>query len=64
MRPLLKRRGFAGLVLLAVLALASLSAAQRIMITPGGGFLRVPPKWLATSLVWWNGVLPAHAQPA
>ncbi len=45
MRPLLKRRGFAGLVLLAVLALASLSAAQRIMITPGGGFLRVPPKW-------------------
>jgi Domain of unknown function (DUF4159) len=45
MRLLLKRRGFAGLVLLAVLALASLSAAQRIMITPGGGFLRVPPKW-------------------
>ena len=26
--------------------------------------LRVPPKCDATSLVWWNGVLPAHAQPA
>ena len=25
--------------------------------------LRVPPKWLATCLVHWNGVLPAHAQP-
>ena len=26
--------------------------------------LRVPPKCEATSLVWWNGVLPAQAQPA
>ncbi len=25
--------------------------------------LRVPPKWLATCLVHWNGVLPAQAQP-
>ena len=26
--------------------------------------LRVPPKWEATCLVHWNGVLPAKAQPA
>ena len=26
--------------------------------------LRVPPKWEATSFVYWNGVSPAHAQPA
>ena len=25
--------------------------------------LRVPPKWQATCLVHWNGVLPAQAQP-
>ena len=25
--------------------------------------LRVPPKWLATCLVHWKGVLPAQAQP-
>ena len=25
--------------------------------------LRVPPKWLATCLVHWNGVSPAQAQP-
>ena len=25
--------------------------------------LRVPPKWEATCLVHWNGVLPASAQP-
>ncbi len=24
---------------------------------------RVPPKWLATCLVHWNGVSPAQAQP-
>jgi hypothetical protein len=26
--------------------------------------LRVPPKWEAINLVYWNGVLPAQAQPA
>ena len=26
--------------------------------------LRVPPRWLATCLPHWNGVLPAHAHAA
>jgi hypothetical protein len=37
------------IALASVLTLASLAAAQRIMVTPGGGFLRVPPKWATAS---------------
>jgi hypothetical protein len=39
------RRVTTAVLVASVLAIASLAWAQRIMITPGGGFMRVPPKW-------------------
>jgi hypothetical protein len=38
-------KGRLGIAAVLLLALASFALAQRIMITPGGGFMRVPPKW-------------------
>jgi len=54
---------------LVALGLTAAALAQRIMVTPGGGFLRVPPKWATAedfdgSFIYCRGFYTRHWREA